>query len=67
MIFILGGNGFVGSGLVRACAAQERPYVVLTRENYADYVGQPCDVFINANGNSKKFMAAPTLTPPRSR
>ncbi|ABZ83432.1 nad-dependent epimerase/dehydratase domain protein, putative [Heliomicrobium modesticaldum Ice1] len=58
MIFILGGNGFVGSAFVRWCEEQQRPYVNITRDNYKDYVGQRCDVFVNANGNSKKFLAA---------
>lgn len=57
MHFILGGAGFVGSAYARALARAGRPHVVLTRDNYADYVGQRCDVFINANGNSKKFLA----------
>lgn len=57
MIFILGGQGFVGSGFARYCAARGQPHVVLTRANYAEYAGQACDLFINANGNSKKFLA----------
>lgn len=57
MIFILGGRGFVGSAFARVCQAQGRPYAILDRQNYAQSVGQACDIFINANGNSKKFMA----------
>jgi nucleoside-diphosphate-sugar epimerase len=57
MIFILGGNGFVGSAYARVLAAQRREFTVITRANYADLAGHSCDVLINANGNSKKFLA----------
>jgi nucleoside-diphosphate-sugar epimerase len=55
--FILGGAGFLGSAVVRVLQRRGEPYVVITRDNYADYTGQRCDVFINANGNAKKFLA----------
>ena len=57
MIFVIGGNGFVGSAYARLFNAQGLDYRILTRENIADYRGQSCDILINANGNSKKFMA----------
>src|SRR5438132_11823325 len=57
MIYVLGGGGFVGSALVRHCQRRGIDHVVLTRENYAAYIGTHCDVFINANGNSKKQRA----------
>jgi nucleoside-diphosphate-sugar epimerase len=57
MIFILGGNGFVGSGFVRYCVANQLDHQVITRENYKNFVGQHCDIFINANGNSKMYLA----------
>jgi len=57
MIFIIGGSGFVGSAYTRLLASRCVPHVVISRTNYDDYVGQSCDVLINANGNSKKFMA----------
>ena len=57
MYFLIGGNGFVGQAYVRLLAAREIEYVVVTRSNYASLVGRSCDVLINANGNSKKFMA----------
>ncbi len=56
MIFLLGGNGFVGSGMSRALKARGLPFVTLTRENYTDFAGQRCDLFINANGNSSKIL-----------
>lgn len=57
MIYILGGQGFVGSAYARLCAARGLEHVVLTRDNYESLRGTACDVFINANGNSRKFLA----------
>lgn len=57
MIFLLGGKGFVGSGFARQLQRDGRPVEIITRENYRSYVGRSCDVLINANGNSKKFLA----------
>lgn len=56
MIYLLGGKGFVGSALVRHCETRQIPHAVLTRDNYSQYVGTHCDVLINANGNSKKYL-----------
>jgi nucleoside-diphosphate-sugar epimerase len=57
MIFLLGGNGFVGSGLVRYLNKFDVPVQVIDRANYGQFIGCACDVLINANGNSKKFLA----------
>lgn len=57
MVFILGGNGFVGSAIVRYCISKGIAHRVITRENYTDLKSVPCKIFINANGNSKKFLA----------
>src|SRR5689334_25407031 len=57
MIFVLGGNGFVGSAFARACAEQGREFAVLTRANYDEYLVRSCSLLFNANGNSKKFLA----------
>lgn len=57
MIFIIGGKGFVGSAFVRVCEATGRRYAVITRQNYQEFIGRKCDVLINADGNSKKFLA----------
>lgn len=57
MIFIIGGKGFLGSAIARLCAATGREHVVIDRMNYQDYRGARCDVLINANGNSKKFLS----------
>jgi nucleoside-diphosphate-sugar epimerase len=57
MIFIIGGNGFIGSAFARLLKTQKVPYEIITRENFSKYRGASCDVLINANGNSKKYMA----------
>ncbi len=57
MIYIIGGNGFVGSAYARLCEARKLPHTVITRDNYDSLVGTSCDILVNANGNSKKFMA----------
>jgi nucleoside-diphosphate-sugar epimerase len=57
MIYIIGGRGFVGSGLVRLCQARSLQHAVVEYDNYREFVGSRCDVLINANGNSKKFLA----------
>jgi nucleoside-diphosphate-sugar epimerase len=57
MIYIIGGNGFVGSAFVRSCEAQGIPHAVLSRGTYHQYVGGQCDVLINANGNSKRYFS----------
>jgi nucleoside-diphosphate-sugar epimerase len=33
MIFVIGGNGFVGSAFGRACETAGREYAVITRQN----------------------------------
>ena len=57
MIYIIGGRGFVGSGFARYCRARNLPHEVVTRENYERLAGTECDVLVNANGNSRKYLA----------
>lgn len=57
MIFIIGGNGFVGSAVVRQCDKRKLEYRIVTRENFEQFTGTSCSILINANGNSKKYMA----------
>ena len=57
MIFVIGGNGYVGSAYPRLFSDLGLEHQVITRENYESFAGRGCDVLINANGNSKKFMA----------
>jgi nucleoside-diphosphate-sugar epimerase len=56
LIFVLGGNGFVGSGYARELKRTGRQFKVITRENYGQLIGERCDIFINANGNSSKLL-----------
>lgn len=57
MIYIVGGNGFVGSAIVRQCISRKLEYTIVTRENAQQLYGTHCELLINANGNSKKYMA----------
>jgi len=57
MIYILGGNGFVGSAFVRYCKKNKIDYVNIEINNYNEYKNTKCDVFINVDGNSKKYLA----------
>ena len=57
MIHIIGGKGFVGSACARACRSAGLDYEIIDRSNYSLFRARPCDVLINANGNSKKYLA----------
>lgn len=57
MIFLVGGEGFVGSAFARLLTAVREPFQIVTRSNFEEFEGASCDVLINANGNSKKFLA----------
>ena len=56
-IYLIGGNGFVGSGYYKHLSGLGYYVQVIDRSNYSNFVGTHCDVLINANGNSKKFLA----------
>lgn len=56
-IHVLGGEGFVGSAFVREARRWNSTVHGITRQNYDRFRGQACDLFVNANGNSKKFLA----------
>jgi nucleoside-diphosphate-sugar epimerase len=55
---VLGGKGFVGSALVAEARRRGYRTTVVDQAEYAGAVGTACDLLINANGNSKKFLAA---------
>ena len=57
MIYIFGGEGFVGSAYSRLFSHLGLEYRVITKSNIKDFRGSSCDVLINANGNSKKFLS----------
>lgn len=56
-IIIIGGEGFVGSAYSRFCQQNNLDFLVINRSNYQENIGRECDLLINANGNSKKFLA----------
>ena len=56
-LFVMGGNGFVGSGFVRVCRELGWDCTVLSRDTYDQHVGERCDILVNANGNSRKPLA----------
>lgn len=57
MIFILGGRGLLGSAFARVCERRGQPFQIIDRQNYGNYAGARCDIFVNANGNSRKPLA----------
>lgn len=57
MIFILGGKGFLGASVARACREQGLEHCTIDKEEYAECVGRECDLLINANGNSRKYLS----------
>ena len=56
-LIVMGGRGFVGSAFVRHAASTSTPYLVVTRENYSQQRGSVGQVFVNANGNPRKYLA----------
>jgi nucleoside-diphosphate-sugar epimerase len=56
-IFVLGGKGFVGSAMVRVAQKRKHSVTAIDLDNYSQLRGRACDLLINANGNSKKFLA----------
>jgi nucleoside-diphosphate-sugar epimerase len=57
MIFILGANGFVGATVLNELLKFDE-CVGIDIDNYEEHIGKKCDVLVNVNGNSKKFLAA---------
>jgi len=57
-IMVLGSNGFIGKEICRVLEQNAQNSVIkITRENYAQLLGSECDIFVNANGNSRKYWA----------
>lgn len=54
---VLGGAGFIGSAIVKEARRRGYEVIAVTRENYDEHAGGNCDLLINANGNSKKYLA----------
>lgn len=57
MIYLVGAAGFVGSAFARYWDGLGIPYAPITRGNYQQFVGRPCDILVNAAGNSKTYLA----------
>ena len=55
-IGVLGGGGMLGGDLVKFLS-ENFSVDSIDRKNYEEYRGREYDVFINANGNSKRFWA----------
>ena len=55
-IGVLGANGFIGKEIVNILC-KNHDVVQITRDNYNSYMGEYFDIFVNANGNSKRFLA----------
>jgi nucleoside-diphosphate-sugar epimerase len=55
--YVLGGDGFVGSAVCSILAERGESFVSIGRDNYPDYVGTSCDVFVNCDGNARRFWA----------
>lgn len=56
-IGVIGGHGFVGSGVCAAFEAEKHDVRAISRENYDEMTGMHFDAIVNANGNSKKYLA----------
>lgn len=54
---ILGGHGFLGSALSAEAKKRGWETVPVNRAEYPQCVGASCDLLINADGNSKKYLA----------
>ncbi len=57
MYYVLGGRGFVGSAVCSMLAEHGEAFVSIGRENYRVYVGTGCEVFVNCDGNARRFWA----------
>jgi nucleoside-diphosphate-sugar epimerase len=57
MIYVIGGTGFVGSAYARLFERKGLPFRIIRREDFDSLRDTSCDILINANGNSKKFLA----------
>lgn len=47
----------MGSAFVRYCESEKLAYRNIGRKNYNECINSSCDILINANGNSKKYLA----------
>lgn len=55
---VLGAKGFVGSAIAAEAARRGWEVAAVDKDEYAAAAGSSCDLLINANGNSRKYLAA---------
>ena len=56
-VLVMGGKGFVGSAVVTEASRRNLKVMVIGRDNYHKLTGTSCDILINADGNSRKYLA----------
>lgn len=54
---VIGGRGFVGSAVAREAGRRGYRVTIVEKDDYDTHLGKRADLLINANGNSKKFLA----------
>jgi nucleoside-diphosphate-sugar epimerase len=55
--FVLGGNGLIGSSIIKELLKKKQRVFNINRANYKKFINKRCDIFIYANGNSNKYFA----------
>jgi len=55
---VLGARGFVGSAIAAEAARRGWAVLAVDKDEYDAAVGSACDLLVNANGNSRKYLAA---------
>lgn len=55
--YVLGGDGLLGSAIIRELLKQKKNVTNINRKNYNKFINKKCDIFIYANGNSNKYFA----------
>ena len=56
-VVVLGSKGFVGSAIAAEAEKRKCRVIGVDLDNYESMTDTTCDILINANGNSKKFLA----------
>ena len=57
MIFVLGGDGFLGKGITKILKEEGKSYKIIDKINYKKYINKKCDILINTSTNSYKYLA----------
>ena len=57
MIFVLGGDGFLGKGITKILKEEGKNYKIINKTNYKKYINKKCDILINTSTNSYKYLA----------